>query len=478
MNRQSSTLANQSHDIQAMLASGFGQLTSSCFWLLSIRDAALAREWLRTVIRERRIKSVADLAQGVFDEAVTIAFSSSGLSALGLKESEEFPFPTPFRSGMGSKLRRGILRDPDRDDWRWSDVPDGPQRPMGVDQAATSPAAHLLVARWWKSGAAEMAAPDPKAFECVGKVQGCPGFFDGDKLTEPFGFRDGLSQPIVRGLKGEKPDESKQTKPGAGGLSGDHLIAPGEFILGYRNEYDQLTYLPDLRDRDGQTMKGDGGGRFSLNGSYLAVRQIEQDVKAFKQLRDQQVPTPDGSGQVSVAEKLMGRHFDGRPISIGANPAAPGSDPAANAFRFRAGDANGLACPMGSHIRRVNPRDSLGADAEAGLRSSKLHRLLRRGRPYREQAGATEGPGLLFLACNADLERQFEFVLQRWLHNPRFAGLEDQDDPVIGAAADARQLSLPNLPVGTRLSLKAYTRTLGGGYFFLPGLEALRFIAR
>jgi putative iron-dependent peroxidase len=107
--------------------------------------------------------------------------------------------------------------------------------------------------------------------------------------------------------------------------------------------------------------------------------------------------------------------------------------------------------------------------------------LLRRGRPYQEATGNDqEEPrlGLFFIACNADLERQFEFIHQRWMRNFRFRDLHHEDDPVVGSPAIPKTFTIPGSPNGDKVGLEALTRTLGGGYFLLPGLRALEFIAR
>ena len=70
------------------------------------------------------------------NEAVTIAFSYSGITKLGFRETEAHPFPSPFRSGMGSDLRALLLRDRYRQ-WRWSDV----------DSTDCVPV-HVLIAEW------------------------------------------------------------------------------------------------------------------------------------------------------------------------------------------------------------------------------------------------------------------------------------------------------------------------------------------
>ena len=84
--------------------------------------------------------------------------------------------------------------------------------------------------------------------------------------------------------------------------------------------------------------------------------------------------------------------------------------------------------------------------------------------------------GIFFIACNADLERQFEFIHQRWVRNSHFGCLHDQDDPVVGSSELPKKFSIPGLASGEEVSLEAFTETLGGGYFFLPGIKALKFI--
>jgi putative iron-dependent peroxidase len=475
-------LSQQLGDIQALLGSGMGGLTHSRFHLLTVKDAGAARQWLAALLASGLVRSVADLnrahqardqaraagqgADQAVEEVVSVAFSHAGLLALGLTVHDAFPFPTPFRSGMGSAAREDLLRDGPRDGWRWDDTGTHGPRPV-----------HLLLACWW-SGAAASALPalPAAAFEGAA-VDGCPSFFRGGKLYEPFGFRDGIAQPVILGLRDETDGSREAAIADAGPFYRDRIVAPGEFIVGYRNEFGESSYAPDITGWPRPTKPG-APSRFSINGSYLAVRQIRQHVDEFEAFVREAGPRPMPPG-ATPAEKLMGRLRDPQGTPLGWRGAAcPVSDSAADAFRYRTEDAEGFLCPPGAHVRRANPRDTLGHDVDSGVEASKLHRLLRRGRPYREGTAAESHQGLFFIACNADLERQFEFVHQRWLRNPRFAGLEGQDDPVVGAPAAARPFMMPAAPTGTRLSLASFTDTLGGGYFFLPGLRALGFMAQ
>jgi len=461
-------LSDQLDDIQGMIGTGYGWLYSSWFWLLTIRDGREndARQWLSKFVGRRFVvsaKAVQNSRTQRIERAAAIAFSYSGITKLGYKQTDAHPFPSPFRGGMGSDLRALLLRDRFRE-WRWSDVD-------GTDRVPV----HVLIAEWAPRGAEPLVSDiDEKVFGII-KIDNDPCSFHqarGEKeerLREAFGFRDGLAQPVIRGLKGEESDGLKQGIGDAGPLYDDRVVAPGEFILGHRNEYGELTYCPNLEGWTGDA--GHAAGRFGLNGSYLAVRQIEQDVEAFEKLRS-------AKNGKAYCEKLMGRRTTGLPLSWKGDPDASVSDSKADAFRFRVDDANGFDCPKGAHIRRVNPRDSLGVDVKSSIKSTKLHRLLRRGRPYLEKTeGQAPRKGIFFIACNADLERQFEFVHQRWVRNPNFGCLHDQDDPVVGSpAAQRRKFSIPGLPSGDEVSLEELTLTLGGGYFFLPGIKALEFI--
>jgi putative iron-dependent peroxidase len=267
------------------------------------------------------------------------------------------------------------------------------------------------------------------------------------------------------------------------------MVATGEFILGHDNEFGERAYCPDVAGWE--KFPGNCGTRFAHNGSYLAVRQIEQHLDKFRQWETSDPAYQAGAGEPTLAEKIIGRRKSGEPL--GQGQVAAGANPADQDFSFRVGDAEGFQCPRGSHIRRANPRDTLGWDVGSGVANSKLHRLLRRGRAYRDKpecgdpgtascqasAGRQDcGKGLFFIALNADLDRQFEFVQQRWIASAKFADLWNETDPALGVGS-GREFSIPGCqPIGRRLNgLPQFTTVIGGGYFFMPSLRALEFIA-
>jgi deferrochelatase/peroxidase EfeB len=114
------------------------------------------------------------------------------------------------------------------------------------------------------------------------------------------------------------------------------------------------------------------------------------------------------------------------------------------------------------------------------------HRLIRRGRLYGDKLAPAADPdgkarGLLFMALCADLERQFEFVHEAWLQNPKFAGLSHERDPIApwdpGAGAALDTFSLAGSPFRQKFELERFVRVRGGAYLFMPSLRALAYLA-
>jgi deferrochelatase/peroxidase EfeB len=113
------------------------------------------------------------------------------------------------------------------------------------------------------------------------------------------------------------------------------------------------------------------------------------------------------------------------------------------------------------------------------------HSIIRRGRsygkgvaPFVSEASAVER-GLFFVCVNANISRQFEFIQQTWLNNPKFGGLHEGRDPLVGEAGpNGNQHRIAEPPLRQRLTgLPQFTRVRGGGYFFLPSRSALRFLS-
>jgi Dyp-type peroxidase family len=452
------------HDIQGLVARGYGSLRVATFVLLRIDDPAAARAWLGALTGE-----VATGERGERSEAVHVALTHPGLVRLGLPEGSVAGFPDEFTGGMTTDHRRRILGDvgesaPER--WRWG----GPANP--VDAVLLLYAEDQAGLRRLDDRHAGPAALRAAGLAEVQRLATSP--LDG---IEPFGFRDGISQPLIAELG--PPD-----RPGPP----LHTVRAGEFVLGYQNQYGQVAESPTVAaaqdpgrvlPRTGDPERADLG----RNGSYLVLRQLAQDVEGFRRFVDQ-ASRVDGQADpdagARLAAKMVGRWPNGAPLTRA--PDHPADDLAdANDFGYADGDGAGHGCPLGAHIRRVNPRDALDPESgpEQSLRSSNRHRLLRRGRAYGDPADPGER-GIHFICLNANIARQFEFVQHTWLNNPKFAGLYDDTDPLVAPhQGDAgRTFTVQARPLRQRVTgLPAFVTVKGGAYFFLPGRRALRFLA-
>lgn len=447
------------------------------YLFLEVTDPERARQWLADQLSASQAPSPRLLTaapRSGLDPFVNVAFTCSGLSAFGLSEAELDGFGHEFREGMDTEHRSralGDVRESAPANWGWG----GSRSPVDVllmifaDEAnRTSFEGEQLDAL---QGAFEIVADRPELFA---------------RATEPFGFRDGISQPLFAGTR-------------LGDAHPEQVVRTGEFILGYHNEHDRFPPTPTVAaDREGACWlrpAHDDDSRRDLgrNGSYLVVRQLEQDVASFWSYVENHAGDGAQAGE-ALAAKLVGRWRDGTPLTLSPEPRTSRSgdrDSEAllgeNDFGFMAADAHALRCPVGSHIRRSNPRDSLTlGDAEASRRTTRRHRILRRGRSYGPPAveplheDDEEKRGLMFACLNADIGRQFEFVQQTWVDSPSFGGLHHERDPLIGSQPEGGgAMTVPACPVRHRLTgLPRFVTVRGGAYFFLPSVAALRFLAR
>jgi Dyp-type peroxidase family len=485
------------HDVQRIVLSGYPCLPCSAyvFWRFQPIERALKKQWLADLVNKLTPAVPGDPSK----PAINLALTASGLRHLGIAEAELSSFSLEFIEGMAPQpasktqipRRTNILGDlgassPAHWDWGgWDknrDI-DGLLLLFATDDESLNEQIKIERAKL-----DQVAERDPIV------IKGCL-FPD---MKEHFGYVDGLSQPKIEG----RPKSGKKKAPGKNNtpaIKPGSEVKPGEFLLGYLNE--RRARVADGQRRD-----------IRRNGTYLVVRQLEQDVAAFNGFLSD-VAQRVGENEDWVAARLLGRCRNGNPLVTNgaAAQAASSEEPAqeasdakesdaktANAresdartadsnnhFLYHYEDSSGLTCPIGAHIRRANPRDSLGPSPEIALRLSKMHRIIRRGRPYGErwQPGAA-GPdgdkaerGMLFIAVNADIAGQFEMIQHSWLNNPSFNGLYTGTDPISHFPEDGN-ITIQNRPANLQICRPApFVRVRGGAYFFLPGIQALQGIA-
>jgi Dyp-type peroxidase family len=434
-------------DVQGIVFSGYNKyMNCSSYYLLKITDADKTKAWLKTLLANNQITHGADKATDSTENRLNLAISYSGLKALNLDDASLASFERSYREGMYSPHRSTLLGDQDDDapsQWLWGN--ENKSVDILVLLFSKEASTHAASQQYHEAAFMDAGLNIVWHLDAGEKNQDANGF-----AIEHFGFADGMSDPAVDGFPT---------------VSGTADIATGEFLLGYPNQYDgKETQIPISRE-------------FGTNGTYLVLRQLKQNVASFWTFMDAEAAR-QGITAEYLAAKMVGRWQSGALVEPNQV-----TDPktASNDFDFSK-DPDGNGCPFGSHIRRANPRAvGLGTSDAESLTVANRHRLLRRGRSYGKALEDTrkddnEERGLVFICLNANIERQFEFVQHTWINNVKFAGLYDEDDPLIGRIGN---FTIPDQPLRRRVcGFQQFVNTQGGGYFFLPSLSALAILGK
>ena len=287
--------------------------------------------------------------------------------------------------------------------------------------------------------------------------------------------------------------------------------AAGELLLGYLNEHGQYARSPlvparqDPRGRAPAGLPVPAGPRpraarladahdFGRNGSYLVVRTLSQDVGAFWPYADAATRRPDGSpdpeARTHLAARLVGRWPSGAPLARSPD-AGPPEHRRGKRLRLPRADEQGRVARSGRTSDGATPETRSAGPGHAGVRrrrqtapAAQAGPAVRPASTSRPQLGRGRRPrdrrGLHFLALCADIARQFEFVSHTWVHNPHFAGLLDDADPLLGGhTGHGDAFTVQAEPVRRRhIGVPAFVTVKGGAYFFLPGVRTLQYLSR
>src|SRR6202790_3923026 len=281
-----------------------------------------------------------------------------------------------------------------------------------------------------------------------------------------FGYTDGISMTTIRGGPERYPPDHQQQ------------CEPWLFVL----RDDAENYLmPEPRE-------------LGLNGSFAVFKMIKTDVVAFEQFLQS---NKDRIDPELLAAKMCGRWRNGVPLAVSPESDSPegGLSPEQlNNFEYvnadGSGDPKGLRCPVGAHMRRINPRGQpvTGQGQPGG--SNNSHRLIRRGLPYGPVYDPSQPDdgierGLLGYFINSSIENQYEFVLGNWVNDSEFAGAvrlhPKSKDPLIGTQDPAESIFvIPQANGAPPIKLtgfSSFVKKRAAAYCFLPSITAIKFIA-
>ena len=411
--------------------------------MLHVDDARAGREFLRALAPY--VDSAADWWQAR-EPWIAVGLTYSGLAALGVPEESLRSFPEAFRVGMAARAPE--LRDYGAND------------PRHWEPEFGSGAIHLAVSVFSDSEEQWRRAMDTARRHYEGRpgltvlIAQDFGAQPGD--LNPLGYRDSIGQPAIEG-SGVEP------LPGQG-----PAIKPGEFILGYPGEAGVPLPAPQPEV-------------LGRNGTYIGLRKYQSRVGAFNRFLRANAHTEDE--RELLAAKLVGRWRSGAPLTLAPDRDDPalGADPVRNNDFTYAADQDGRQVPRGSHMRRMNPRDT---EMEV-LADVNIHRVIRRstgfGAPYDPDALSEhddETPrGLYFIFFSAKAMATMEFLQQEWINDGNFMNLDEERDPNVGLQEDGAIFTIPRAPVRRRIhGIETFNVLRGGEYFFLPSLSALKWL--
>jgi deferrochelatase/peroxidase EfeB len=282
-----------------------------------------------------------------------------------------------------------------------------------------------------------------------------------------FGYTDGISMTTIRGGPERYPPDHQRP------------CEPWLFVL--LDEAENYI-VPEPRE-------------LGLNGSFAVFKIARTDVVGFENFLQS---NKDKINPELLAAKICGRWRNGVPLALSPETdSPPGGIPLEQLNDYEyvnadgSGDPKGLRCPVGAHMRRINPRGQpvTGQGQPGG--SNNTHRLIRRGMPY----GAVYDPkqsydgierGLLGYFINSSIENQYEFVLSQWVNDSEFAGAvrlpPKSKDPMIGTQDPAESIfAIPQAngaPPIKVTGFSSFVTTKAAAYCFLPSITAIKFISR
>ncbi len=462
--------------------------------VVRVGNAAAARRFLAQVVSgDPNVAPQITTAEHWADKpswCLNVGVTAAGLRALGVRDKSISTFPEEYREGPIPRAAKvGDLDESAPTNWQHGfSRPDDVHLMWSVyagapgDNTATTvldQVVQRLESPWAATG----------AFTVTSRLDGAA--LDGDRVH--FGYRDSISQPRFQ-LKDVAEDNQLEDNPRGqriGKLDRQPIASVGAVLLGYDSTFPNVRWqMPTPKE-------------LGVNGAFNAFRMLEQDVDAFEDYLEQTAAKYGTDNPVVtkewVAAKLLGRWRNGVPLALAPESPDhlrsygtgfistnveddlnffdyPDEDPAWD-------DADGVHCPVGSHIRRANPRGARIVQRSANHTRRLVRRGMPYGPPYNPQHPRDGKPrGLLGNFLCASLIAQYESIMYDWinlgLQDPRITGT---NDPILGANTPrSSHFEIP-MPGGKKpivlTGFPRFIKTVGSAYLFCPSITALRMIA-
>ena len=341
---------------------------------------------------------------------MTVAFTWNGLRALGVDETSLATFPEEFRQGMAARAE--ILGDT------------GANHPDNWVGGLAGPDLHaiaILFARDVAERARCQAEHDKLVARCEGvevlsslDLEATPPF---DYAHDHFGYRDRLSQPVIEGRR-------------RGADARFRSAAEGRRIHPRLSRRRRPRRSAAASPRSSRATAASWRIAAWRSTSARSATSCESTARR----RRSRNWSPRSSWAAGAAERRScSRRTKTIRRSVRTRSATTTST---TSSRTRMA----MRCPLGSHIRRMNPRDTAA--------NMNRRRMIRRGATYgpplpedAPEDGKERGIAA-FVIC-ASLVRQFEFAQNVWVNDRNFHELGNERDPIIGNQDGTLEFKIP-----------------------------------
>ena len=466
-------------DIQGTILRGY-RVDHARHFVLAVGDATGARAFLGSLVdggsSVPQITTAAPWATKP-QTFLNLGITYEGLAALGVPADALATFPASFRLGAtdpSTAAKVGDVGESAPSNW--------------VAELADGTAVHILLSLWVHKSRELLDKASAELRAAFGSALKELGALDATALADNkvhFGYTDNISQPTVEGAP-----PTKRPRPDS------QPVAPaGEFLMG----------LPS--QNVGNAPYTVSPAELSTNSSFAAFRLLQQDVAGFEEFLQ------TGAAQVGIdpellAAKVCGRWRNGVPLVLSPDTATPSPPiPEVDIDNYNyvpvdqptGGDYLGYRCPVGSHMRRSNPRNEQVVGG-----GGSLHRIVRRampyGPPYDPSRPDAVPRGLVGWFINVDLANQLEFIMQNWVNTSTFVmSVRSPADPKVNPVfnisgqdvllgvnepASTTSFTIPFPPTATAPATNKkvtgfgpFVTTRGGAYCYLPSITALRYLA-
>lgn len=460
------------NDVQGTILRGY-RVDLARHFILSITNAQLAGQFIQALVEGSNGLPMITTAQRAMPKPpcfVNISFTCPGLAAMGLTAAQLATFDASFQRGAANATTAATVGDV------------GASAPANwVGGLSDGAQVHVLLSLWVTESQSVL---ESVSAQLRAAFAGCmTELYSQDATALPdnkvhFGYRDSIAQPTVIGAPPSKRQTPDDQPP----------VATGEFLLGYLNETGGSYSVSPAE--------------LSTNSSYAAFRILEQDVAGFDAMLSKYSAVA-GIDPEMLAAKVCGRWRNGNPLELAPDKEGTVLPTAQlNNFTYVSTDATtddtlGLKCPIGSHIRRNNPRN----EAVVGTDSTH-HRIVRRAMPYGPAYDPAQpdsaARGLIGYFINASVSNQFEFLTSQWNDLSSFVksasgtggsnagnavyNISGQDvflgvnDP----ASSSFTLAGEGAKGAGNTTLTGFSRTIttrGGVYCFFPSITGLLYLA-